>query len=378
MHRRSSSIQRASRACGVIADVNPSCVYACDAGWEKPLAAELARADSRAQPASPQPGWVHCASPADGNPVAFARQCLPSPMALSAESINAWASAAWDAAADALIAHRGAWRLHVFSVPIAGGNAGPRRCQLIWRAFLDVVRRRQRRLIKLLTLHDATAFAENEALLQVGLRTASEGYVSLALPAARGSLRRVLSRFAGGVVDISADGRAPSQALAKLQEVEIRANHPIQPGERCVDLGASPGGWSWLALQRGAQVVAVDRAPLRADLMRHPNLEFLRGDAFAYQPDRPVDWLLCDVIAFPHKQVELLSRWLEHAWCRNFCVTIKFRGRGDDAQLEPLKALLARHAPEACLRRLSANKNEVTAYGAAGVGAGAANFAASC
>jgi 23S rRNA (cytidine2498-2'-O)-methyltransferase len=92
-----------------------------------------------------------------------------------------------------------------------------------------------------------------------------------------------------------------------------------------VDLGAAPGSWTYLALNRGAHVTAVDRSPLRQDLMNHPRLRFMRGDAFQFKPPLPVDWLLCDVVAAPERSAELLLRWLRNRWCRHFVVTLKLK-----------------------------------------------------
>jgi 23S rRNA (cytidine2498-2'-O)-methyltransferase len=99
--------------------------------------------------------------------------------------------------------------------------------------------------------------------------------------------------------------------------------------------------------------------------MEHPRLTFSRGDAFRYEPREPVDWLLCDVIAFPTRSFELLETWLARRWCRWFCVTIKFKGADDYPMLEDFKARLASSAAEFRLRRLTNNKNEVTAFGRA-------------
>ena len=118
-----------------------------------------------------------------------------------------------------------------------------------------------------------------------------------------------------------------------------------------------------MALNRGARVVAVDRSPLRDDLMANGSLEFVRGDAFKFQPAAPIDWLLCDVIATPQPIIELLQKWIERRWCQRFCVTIKFRGSGEYATLEPLKAWLAERCDEFVMRRLTNNKNEVTVAG---------------
>jgi 23S rRNA (cytidine2498-2'-O)-methyltransferase len=204
-----------------------------------------------------------------------------------------------------------------------------------------------------------------EWLVQVGLKTPTAGYLSAVSADQWHHLRRVVSRYLGGCVEVAPERRAPSRAFAKLAEVEARLDRPILANETCVDLGSSPGSWAFWALARGAEVLAIDRAPLRADLMRNPRLTFVRGDAFRYRPEQPVDWLLCDVIAFPARTIELIEAWLTAGWCRHFCVTIKFRGQADYDQLEPLKAWVSAAGHDFYLRRLTANKNEVTVFGQA-------------
>jgi 23S rRNA (cytidine2498-2'-O)-methyltransferase len=110
-------------------------------------------------------------------------------------------------------------------------------------------------------------------------------------------------------------------------------------------------------------VVAVDRSSLRADLMKHFRLRFLRQDAFDYSPPAPVDWLLCDVIAAPQRSMDLLRHWLRDGLCRRFVVTIKFKGHADYAALDQLKETLPAFCDEFVLTRLCANKNEACAAG---------------
>lgn len=53
-----------------------------------------------------------------------------------------------------------------------------------------------------------------------------------------------------------------SRAAFKLLELDARF-HLIRPGCRVVDLGAAPGGWSQVALRRGAaRVIGVDLLPV--------------------------------------------------------------------------------------------------------------------
>jgi len=67
-----------------------------------------------------------------------------------------------------------------------------------------------------------------------------------------------------------------SRAAYKLEELS-KKDRLIKPGQRIVDLGSAPGGWSqWLGLftQGKAQVIATDILPMDA----LPDVEFIQGD----------------------------------------------------------------------------------------------------
>jgi 23S rRNA (cytidine2498-2'-O)-methyltransferase len=341
-------------------------VFACEPGWEGVLADELRRVFPAADSRMIAEGWVAVEVDRAELPatpiVVFASQCLPNAVAIEAGSIAIWVQAVGPRIIEALSEHSGPWRLHVFGVYRPEGAVGPRRATLIENGIVELFRKKQRRLLKSQT-PGTELFAGGEALVQIALVTPSFGFSSICLPETLEPLRRCVSPFFGGIVDVPPDRRAPSRAFAKLLEAEIRLGRGIAPGDTCVDLGSSPGSWAYVALRRGAKVIAVDRSPLRADLMKYPSLEFVRGDAFRFRPSAPVDWLLCDVIAFPERVFELLKLWLTERWCRQFCVTIKFRGTDDYAKLEPIKSWLAASRADFQLRRLTSNKNEVTAMG---------------
>jgi len=296
--------------------------------------------------------------------VAFAAQCLPDALEVSAPSISQWAAKTVQWLIERLYGYNGSWRLHVFCVPTTQRHVTPARCRYIEQAVADLLRKKQRRLLRTWNRDPKPLALPDEGLLQLALRTSTVGYWSAIAPDRWHDLRRCVSRFPGGVVEVPADRQAPSRAFAKLAEVELRLARPIVAGETCVDLGSSPGSWAYWALRRGAHVVAIDRSPLRDDLMHNDRLTFLQADAFHYQPAEPVDWLLCDVIAFPSRVIELAERWLARGWCRHFCVTIKFRGRGEYSKIDSLKADLEAGGHDFYLRRLTANKNEVTLFGA--------------
>ncbi len=349
------------------------CLWTCEPEWETPLCEELARCCVTAPPEIVSPGWVRASavetSLVEPN-IAFASQCLPDAVELEASSISTWARSISDRLIEQLQTHEEPWRLHLFSHFPPGDPSGSRRAELIRAAVVDDLRRRQRRLLRSLTAHDNLPWHSQELLIQVGLRNSTQGVLSIATAEQRTRLRRVVSRWPAGVVAIPEDRLAPSRAYRKLAEVQLRLDRAIGAEEHCIDLGSSPGSWAWLALRQGARVTAIDRSPLREDLMLHPRLRFVEGDAFRFVPEEPVDWLLSDVIAFPARSIDLLHHWLSHRWCRQFCVTIKFRGQEDYPLLEQCKTMLSPLGAEFCLRRLSHNRNEVTAYGyAAGVAA---------
>lgn len=291
----------------------------------------------------------------------FARQWLPQARPESAASIRAWVDLLFESVCHAL-ADNPPWRLHLVPRYADAQPAGHHRCRLIREALVDRLRRQRRHLLR--RLAESTApFTPDEALVQLLLTAPEAGYLSVAPPPVPSVQRARLSPFPLGQVPVASDKAAPCRAFAKLLEAEARLGLAIQPADHCVDLGASPGSWSYVALSRGAHVTAIDRSPLRPDLMRHPRLAFHPGDAFAFTPERPVDWLLCDVIAAPERSLDLLRHWLDRNACRNFVVTLKFKGTADYPILDPVKSWLPPLANPFVLTRLCANRNEVCTAG---------------
>jgi len=342
------------------------------------------------EPRELEPGLFAC-EPAKATPLphlAFSRQVLPFARPVEAASIRQWATRLVDAVAGILPDHE-PWSLHVFPFKTVGDHTrmgarawhsktrsgglaspaaesapsvGPNRCRLIREAVAELLAKRRRHLGRYLREQNQP-FAERESLVQLLLTSFERGFLSVSpAPYAR-EQRHVVSHFPAGELELAIDKQAPSRAFAKLVEAELRLGRKIAGGETCVDLGASPGSWTYVAANRGARVVAVDRAELRADLLAHPRVRFQRGDAFRYEPESAADWLLCDVIAEAGRTAELLLRWLERGWCRNFVVTLKVDDSGSIPLLESLKRALPPLVPELRLLRLSANKKEVCAFG---------------
>ncbi len=147
----------------------------------------------------------------------------------------------------------------------------------------------------------------------------------------------------------------PSRAYLKLWE--LFTVHGVRvPGRRVVDLGAAPGGWTWVLLRMGLDVLAVDKAPLSPALVRHPGLQVQRESAFGLDPKSigPVDAVFSDVICYPVRALKLMRRWLD-AGVRLAVCTVKFQGATDWEAIEAFAAI-----PGSRFIHQYANKHELT------------------
>ena len=163
------------------------------------------------------------------------------------------------------------------------------------------------------------------------------------------------SPFPNGVCRFAEDHTGPpSRAYVKLWEACTLLRRWPAPGEICFDLGAAPGGWTWALAKLGARVTAVDKALLDPAVAAMPRVSVRQESAFAIVPE-PVDWLTCDVVAYPARLLALLRRWLDAGAARHIVCTIKFQGETDHATAEALAAIEG-----ARLMHLFHNKHELT------------------
>jgi 23S rRNA (cytidine2498-2'-O)-methyltransferase len=163
------------------------------------------------------------------------------------------------------------------------------------------------------------------------------------------------SPFVNGEVVFEEDHIGPpSRAYLKLWEALTRMGEHPGPGDTCIDLGASPGGWTWVLATLGADVLAVDRAPLDPRVAAMPGVRSRAADAFAVRPEA-ADWLVCDVIAYPARLLELAQAWIAAGTVRRIVCTIKLQGATDHASIEAFAAL-----PGATVAHLLHNRHEAT------------------
>ena len=359
-------------------------VYIGTPGFEAALAAELGSAPARTLAAGV---LATAAQPAPVDPT-FARQRLPDAREVAGASVRALAEAAFAAVEGAIDRWPGPFALHAFAPPpppeddaptgaraahtraLAAKREGARpahaatdaglasRAALVGRELLALLGERRKRASRRLVDAPA-AFDAGTLLVQLLLVERERLVVSAAAPRAlpRGGLD--LAPWPGGAAPVADDRAPPSRAYRKLEEAFQWMAAAPRAGETCVDLGAAPGSWTLMAARRGAAVLAVDRSPLAPIVARAPGVTAIVGNAFTYEPPRPVDWLLCDVVCEPARAIALVEAWLPRA--RHLVVTVKFKGRDQYGALAALEPIFARASPGyARVKHLASNKNEVT------------------
>jgi 23S rRNA (cytidine2498-2'-O)-methyltransferase len=165
------------------------------------------------------------------------------------------------------------------------------------------------------------------------------------------------SPFPNGEIVMAESKEAPSRAYQKLWEFFTRTGLYPKPGEKCLDLGSSPGGWTWVLAELGCNVISVDKAPLDSQLQKRSNIQSLKKDAFQLSPSDigPVDWLFSDIICYPERLLELVQAWRQSGLVKNMLCTIKFQGPTDFKILQEFSLL-----SQSQILHLCCNKHELT------------------
>ncbi|MBS0193147.1 MAG: 23S rRNA (cytidine(2498)-2'-O)-methyltransferase RlmM [Proteobacteria bacterium] len=166
---------------------------------------------------------------------------------------------------------------------------------------------------------------------------------------------------------------APSRSALKLEEALLalltddERQRFVQPGMTAVDLGAAPGGWSWVLARQHLRVTAIDNGPLAASALATGLIEHVRADGFHWQPPKPVDWLVCDMVESPRKVAARIAQWFAQGWCRRaiFNLKLPMKKRWDETKLcFDLLREQAGGTLELRARQLYHDREEITVYAA--------------
>jgi 23S rRNA (cytidine2498-2'-O)-methyltransferase len=181
------------------------------------------------------------------------------------------------------------------------------------------------------------------------------------------------TRWPLGIPRLRRAGAAPSRSVQKLAEALVvflgdDREPALRAGQRAVDLGAAPGGWTWLLAQRGLRVTAVDNASLKGAITDDPLVTHVRADGLAFRPRRPVDWLTCDIVEKPVVIADVVAGWIADGAARRaiFNLKLPMKRRYDEVRrcASHIRLRLERAGVRAslALRQLYHDREEVTGY----------------
>ncbi|KTD41327.1 SAM-dependent methyltransferase [Legionella parisiensis] len=152
----------------------------------------------------------------------------------------------------------------------------------------------------------------------------------------------------------------PNRAYLKLWEALTLLGEYPKPGDKALDLGASPGGWTYVLHSLGASVTAVDKALLDPKIAQLPRVTTLQQSAFALEPAQLAqnyDWVLSDVACYPDRAYALIMKWIESEKAKQMIFTIKLQGKIELSTLKQFQKI-----PNSFLTNMFYNKHEVTFF----------------
>jgi len=175
----------------------------------------------------------------------------------------------------------------------------------------------------------------------------------------------------GGIPRLRMHADAPSRSALKLDEALQVLLTPdererwLKPGMRAADLGAAPGGWSWVLARQHLRVISIDNGPMAETAMATGVIEHLRADGFQWHPREPLDWMVCDMVEQPRRVAARMAEWFREGWCRRaiFNLKLPMKKRWDETRL--CLDLFAEQAgmPLAIrARQLYHDREEITVY----------------
>ncbi|WP_410474673.1 23S rRNA (cytidine(2498)-2'-O)-methyltransferase RlmM [Guyparkeria sp. TX1] len=177
-----------------------------------------------------------------------------------------------------------------------------------------------------------------------------------------------------GIPRLKLSKHAPSRSALKLEEALITFLSPderqelLRAGLEAVDLGAAPGGWTWQLVRDGLMVTAVDNGPMAEELAASHQVEHRREDGFTFRPERPVEWLVCDMVEKPIRVAALMADWMARGDCRRAIFNLKLPMKKRQQAVMECRELIedrlvAAEVPfELDIRQLYHDRDEVTAY----------------
>lgn len=141
-------------------------------------------------------------------------------------------------------------------------------------------------------------------------------------------------RWPGGWPRFELPEKIVSRAYFKLTEALLWSELPLEPGDRCIELGSAPGGACQALLERNLSVVGVDPAEMDAAVREHANFTHWKKRAADVRRTEYAGfkWLFCDANVVPNEMLKTIEEIVNHdrTHVQGMVLTLKL-GSWDDA-----------------------------------------------
>ncbi|HMO05408.1 MAG TPA: SAM-dependent methyltransferase [Kiritimatiellia bacterium] len=341
----------------------PACTFVCRPEFTDALIEEgRDKCGPSGHWSAPAPGLVElCGVAPPARQLVFERQRLMAPFLVPMDELKPLSDATAVRMLGTAATEKPLWTAHLLTVDddneAAAGTSLPKRLEGIWGAAVRLARKTAPDLEK--RYRPPHRIKPDGTVIQVllgrdGCRISHERAGAM------------VQTVPGGILRMKWDDAAPSRSYLKMEEAF--AVMPVAPvaGERVIDLGAAPGGWTYAFVKRGCPVIAVDHGPMKLPPAQPGwgTVEHRRENGITFMPPRDgpaVDWLVGDMLIAPGVALGLLRRWLEPALARRIVCNIKLPQEQPYAAIKPVEALLAGQTRYTwIMRQLYHDRREIT------------------
>ncbi len=234
----------------------------------------------------------------------------------------------------------------------------------VWPLFPQLTKRVEKLLIKRRAL---TTQSRTKARLHVFLESADTAWVGVSHPGKS-------SPWPMGIPVINLPANVPSRSARKLEEainhfIPAAQHHKrLRPGMRAVDLGAAPGGWSWVLASRGLLVEAIDNGPLKPSANETGLVTHIQTDGFTFRPEKRAAWLVCDMVTGATRVASLIGKWVANGLAREFIFNLKLGGANRQKQIDRARSIIKSEATtkgvgiKLTFKHLYHDRDEVTCH----------------
>lgn len=179
-----------------------------------------------------------------------------------------------------------------------------------------------------------------------------------------GTPEELKSDWPGGAIRFQREEGQVSRAKFKLLEAEKVFGLDFSMFQNAIDVGAAPGGWSSLLLERGLKVTAIDPANLNEQVANHPHLTHLQMNASAVKlPKQSFDLIVCDMSWNPIQMSKLVLSLKSALKPYSYgIITVKLMNKKAMQSIREVKERLSSGFTILQAKQLFHNREEITLF----------------